>query len=540
MVCVGISDDAPTPRRAGNDSFSTEPNFIKAMFRTRCYLSITILFLILFTLPARASVPNGRLPRSTPGSGRSFRHGILRFLDEAEASSDHEMHSFMMLRHGKVIAEGWWSPYTSEYKHLLYSVSKTFTALAVGCAVGEGLISVEDRVITFFPELLPDSISPALSRLTVKHLLTMTTVHDGDPTPRIIPRDEDWVKLFLNEKLVMEPGTGGQYNSIASHTLAAIVEKMTGMPLINYLEAKLFRPLHISRFDSEVSPTGIAAGGWGLRLQTESLAKAGQLMLQGGVWEGVRLLPETYLADAVAGPPGERDTDDDWLQGYGYQLWLNSVDGYRMDGAFGQLVVVLPSYDAVIVMTCEGHDTRKQMQWIWRNLLPAISPERLPQSRDTERLRQRLAGLALPLPRSGKAAFGRHPQNGKYRIAPNAKGIEQLEFDFSEDECLLKITAHGQTHFLPFASGRWHLSNTSYPIPATLPSVTMYKGLPDFTVAGAFAWKSKQELELDLHYVDGAHSYRFRCKFNGSQLRVRIWESPGRNDTSELTGEAVE
>lgn len=508
------------------------------MFRTLRYLSVTLLFLLFFALSARASAPDGSLPRSTPEAEGISSAGILRFLDEAEASPDHEMHSFMMLRHGKVIAEGWWSPFAPEYTHLLYSVSKTFTALAVGCAVGEGLVSVEDRVISFFPELLPDTVSPALARLKVKHLLTMTTVHDGDPTPRIISRDEDWVKLFLAEKLVMEPGTGGQYNTIASHTLAAIVEKMTGMPLTEYLRTRLFNPLHIDRFDSEVSPTGVAAGGWGLRLQTESLAKAGQLMLQGGVWEGVRLLPEAYLAEAIARPPGERGTDDDWMQGYGYQLWLNSVEGYRMDGSFGQLVVVLPSYDAVVVMTCEGHDSRKQMQWIWRNLVPAISPEALPQNRDTERLRQRLANLALPLPRSGKTAG--HPQHVAYRMSPNAKGIERMEFDFTGNECLLKITAHGQTFHLPFAAGRWHLSDTAYPIPATLPSVTMYKGLPDFTVAGAFAWRSKREVELELRYVDGAHSYKFRCEFSGPQLRVRIRESPNRSDTAELTGEAVE
>jgi CubicO group peptidase (beta-lactamase class C family) len=230
----------------------------------------------------------------------------------------------MFLRHGKVIAEGWWEPYSPDLRHTLYSTSKSFTSTALGLAVSEGLLSVEDKVISFFPDQLPDTVSAALKAMSVKNLLTMSAGQDPDPT-RIIPaRDTNWVSAFLALPVVDDPGSRFLYNSMATYMLSAIVQKVTGENLIDYLTPRLFEPLGIEGMDWEVDPKGINTGGWGLRLKTTDMAKFGQLYLQQGVWNGQQILPAEWIEEATAAqieqapeaPPAVIDSSD-WLQGYG-------------------------------------------------------------------------------------------------------------------------------------------------------------------------------------------------------------------------------
>src|SRR5208282_3120926 len=137
----------------------------------------------------------GELPRSEPEAQGMDSGAILAFLD-AIAASKHEFHSFMVVRHGHVVAEGWWSPYRPELKHTLYSLSKSFTSTAVGLAVSEGKLTVDDAVVKFFPEDRPGQVSEHLAALRVKHLLTMSVGHAEDSTPTIV-KEENWARAFL-------------------------------------------------------------------------------------------------------------------------------------------------------------------------------------------------------------------------------------------------------------------------------------------------------------------------------------------------------
>src|SRR6185436_19312744 len=199
---------------------------------------------------------------------------ILHFLD-AIGNTNNEFHSFMMLRHGKVVAEGWWDPYKPTLKHMMYSVSKSFTATAVGFAVTEKRISVNDKVVSFFPADLPDTVSSYLSSLTIKDLLTMSVGQDPDPTGPIGSNNDNWVAGFFRTPILYQPGSRFLYNSAATYMLSAIVQKVTGQRVLDYLQPRLFSPLGISGIDWEVSPQKVNAGGWGLRLKTEDMAKFG-------------------------------------------------------------------------------------------------------------------------------------------------------------------------------------------------------------------------------------------------------------------------
>jgi len=284
------------------------------------------------------------LPRSTPEAEGIASSAIFDFIRAADAQLD-SLHSVMVVRHGAVVAEGWWSPYAAHYPHMMFSVSKSFTATAIGLAIDEGLVTLDDRVVELLPHDLPTEIDDRLSALTVRHLLTMTTGHATDTVSLTDDSHGDnWARTILAQPLEFTPGTHYVYNSGATHLLSAILQRVTGERLLDYLGPRLFGPLGITDATWESSPQGIDAGGWGLSITTEQLATFGQLLLQRGQWQGSQLVPAEWIDEATALQVDTSDTDHDLdgRQGYGYQFWRNRLTGYRADGAFGQFCLVLP------------------------------------------------------------------------------------------------------------------------------------------------------------------------------------------------------
>lgn len=324
------------------------------------------------------------LPRSTPDAENVSAKGITDYLNAVKKSGQ-DLHSLMVLRHGKVVAEHWFGDAAATKPHILYSVSKTYTATAIGFAVAEGRLKVTDKVISYFSDQLLDTISPYLQELEIKHLLTMSVGHDPDKVSDEIKKENsDWVKAFLTAPIDEKPGTEFCYNSLATYMLSAIIQKVTGEKMLNYLYPRLFRPLGIVGAVWDESPQGINIGGWGLYLKTEDMAKLGQFILQKGKWNDKQLLPQSWFDEATSShiaslPAGEKRSelkmkakDSDWLQGYGYQMWRCRHNAYRADGAEGQFIIILPEKDAVIVTTAKIDDMQAEINLIWKYLLPAI------------------------------------------------------------------------------------------------------------------------------------------------------------------------
>jgi len=323
------------------------------------------------------------LPRSTPQAENVARRGIADYLDAIKAS-EQEIHSLMIVRHGKVVSEQWFGDNAPDKLHALWSVSKTYTATAIGFAVSENRLKVTDKVISFFPDKLPATISPHLQALEIRHLLTMATGNDESAVNQARRTEEDWVKAFLSVPFYRMPGTEFQYNSMATYMLSAIIQQVTGEKVIDYLTPRLFRPLGITGVTWAESPQGINLGGWGLSVKTEDMAKLGQFILQKGKWNGEQLLPESWIEEATtshiaslpAGTTREnlkmKPEDSDWLQGYGYQMWRCRHNGVRADGANGQYIIILPEKDAVIVVTARVSDMQAEINLIWKHILPAL------------------------------------------------------------------------------------------------------------------------------------------------------------------------
>jgi CubicO group peptidase (beta-lactamase class C family) len=350
--------------------------------------------LLLATL--HCSLAAQALPRSTPEAQGVSSAGVRAFVEAA----DHQvntMHSFMLVRHGHVVAEGWWKPEAADKPHVLHSLSKSFTSTAVGLAVADGKLSVDDPVLKFFPEYAPATPSDKLKAMRVRDLLTMST---GQETEAKFSTNAPWVQTFLAQPVPHKPGAHFLYNTPGSHVLSAIVQKVTGQTVLDYLRPRLFDPLGIENPEWGASPQGVTLGGWGLKIRTEDIAKFGQLYLQKGKWHGKQLVPASWVEQATAKHVSNgSDPTKDWDQGYGFQFWRCRHGAYRGDGANGQFCLVLPDQDVVIAITADTRNMQAELNVVWDKLLPAFQPRRLPANKPEQlRLQQTLSSLAVRPP----------------------------------------------------------------------------------------------------------------------------------------------
>lgn len=314
---------------------------------------------------------------------------VTKMLAKAESDSL-EIHSIMVVKDGNVLYEKWLGENKPEEPHILNSVSKTFTSMGVGLAIADSLLTLDDKLVDIFPEETPADAGENLKAITVRDLLTMTCGHAEDHTYEMqaIAKENpgfDWVKQFLSYPVEYKPGTVYCYNSVGTYMLAAIVQKVTGKKLLEYLNDRVLDPLGIKEAFWQESTQGVNYGGWGLYLNTESLAKAGQLLLQKGKWGDSQLLPEEWVEEmshrqVQSSPAGinsvELDmatADPDWVQGYGYQMWICRNNAFRADGARGQYIIVLPDQNSVVAMTANTTRMQDELQLVWDYVLPVLN-----------------------------------------------------------------------------------------------------------------------------------------------------------------------
>jgi CubicO group peptidase (beta-lactamase class C family) len=324
------------------------------------------------------------LPRSTPEAQGISSQAIYDFFTAVDKINT--LHSFMLVRHGKVVAEGWWKPEAADKPHVLHSLSKSFNSTAVGLAIEEGKFNLDDPILKFFPTDAPSEPSDNLKAMKVRDLLTMTCGHETEPKA---VNGAPSVKQFLAHPIPHQPGTHFQYNTMGSYVLSAIVTKTTGQTSLEFLKPRLFEPLGIENPEWGSSPEGNSLGGYGLKLCTEDIAKFGQLYLQNGKWNGKQVVPQNWVGLATSkqvpnDQEGHAKMGDDWKQGYGFQFWRCTHDSYRGDGASGQFCVVMPVKDAVIAITADTGDMQGELNMVWDKLYPAFQATALPEDKSAE------------------------------------------------------------------------------------------------------------------------------------------------------------
>ncbi|MBE7169251.1 MAG: serine hydrolase [Williamsia sp.] len=498
-------------------------------------------------LPGIGDIGNGRLaaslPYASPESKGVSSKGIRNFL-QAAAASGIGWHSFVLVRHGHIVAEGWWKPFEPQFKHTLYSLSKSFTSTAIGLLVKDGKLRIDQPVISFFPDELPASPGENLKKMKVRSLLTMNTGHGEDTMPKMRDAAKPWTTTFLEQPVQYEPGSHFLYNTGATYMLGAIVHKITGQTLEKFLSPRLFQPLDITEHDWETSPQGLNTAGYGLRIKTGDIAKFGQLYLQKGQWNGKEILSPAWVNEATSYQTSSQEGNGDWAQGYGYQFWRCKPAGlYRGDGAYGQYCIVMPEQDAVLAITSESWDMQKSMTTAWENLLPAMQAGSLPENgTEWNELKKELKTLVLAVPKGAatSTASGRY-NNKKFRLDQNEFGATEIRFAFSPDGCTWTIrTAQGETA-IRFGWSNWLLNGETmkYPFPVSgrihMPS----------KIGGAAAWQNEQTLQLNARFVEAMHGDKITCKFDGDKITLSFLNSVSENTKTspekraDLTGVLV-
>jgi len=368
------------------------------------------------------------LPRGAPEDQQVDPAAILRFLDAVQDHPGVEMHSLMVLRHGHVVAEGWWAPYSAERPQLLYSLSKSFTATAAAFAQAEGLLDLDDTVVSHFGEFAADITDPRSRSVKIRHVASMASGHTREMLGEALAYDPaEPVRGFLLIPPDRKPGTAFAYSQPCTYTLASIIQRNAGLPLTQYLRPRLFDPLGIGHVGWQTFPPGREQGFSGLHARTEDIAKLGQLYLQRGRWDGVQLIPEQWVAEAtskqVGNPGGE---NPDWQQGYGFQFWM-ARHGYRGDGAFGQFCVILPEHDTVVVTTAYTLQMQAVLDAMWAHLLPGLGATAPDTGSAHDELTDRLARLALPACAAAPAPAGWASWTGmEFTVTSGAGGATEV------------------------------------------------------------------------------------------------------------------
>lgn len=462
------------------------------------------------------------LPRTSPeeqGIASSAIRGFVRAANE----SGLQWHGFMLLRHGNVVAEGWWKPFGPQYKHTLYSLSKSFTSTAIGFLVNEGKLKVDDRVISFFKDELPETVSANLANMRVKHLLTMNTGHAVDTLGIMREAGDSWTRTFLAQPVPHEPGTHFLYNTGATYLLGVILHRVTGQKLDAYLKPRLFEPLDIKGFDWELSPEGLNTAGYGLRIKTEDIARFGQMYLQKGHWNKKQLVPESWIEEATASQTTSNEGDGDWSQGYGYQFWRCKPGFYRGDGAFGQYCVVMPQHDAVIAVNSESSDMQKSMTIMWEHLLPAMQPGTLPENlAESGALKSELKTLSLPTVKGlPSTASSLRYNNKKFAVENNDYGVTQMQFRFSLDGCKWIIRSGKNEIEAICGWSNWQVNDDT----KEYPFQPRPRGFVASRIAGTATWLDQKTLQLNLRFVEAIHGDKITCVFEENKVSVRFLNS---------------
>ena len=460
------------------------------------------LLLVSMTMGRFAATEAAALPKSDPERQGVSSTAILNFINAADEHVN-DIHSFILLRHGKRIAEAWWNPYQQNTAHMLFSLSKSFTSTAVGLAIAEGHLTLDAPIISFFPDEAPEDPSWQLKSMRVQDLLSMSTGHDSkDLRDFSFEAETPLTELFLHLPVAHKPGTHFLYNTPATYMCSAIIQKVTGSNLADYLQTRLFKPLGIENPDWSKSSQGIAHGGYGLNITTGDIARLGQLYLQEGVWEGRQLLSESWVKEATSRQTSTgSNPQNDWDQGYGYQFWRCRNNAYRGDGAFGQFCIVMPEQDAVIAITSGTSDMQGILNLVWDHLLPAMSTNALAQdSANHQKLTKRLQALQIKTVQSNVTDAQRIRWLGKtFQLEDNDLGFKKISVSkTTRGEHKVQITTLGGIHDFLCRGSIWKNDETSLPI--GIASRRPYRAVHPMATTGA--WTTENQFQFRVAYTE--------------------------------------
>jgi CubicO group peptidase (beta-lactamase class C family) len=472
-----------------------------------CAVTLSPGGLLVAATPAPPAFADG-FRRSKPDEEDVSVQGLVAFLDQVQ-NDNFELHSFMLWRHGRVIAEGWWAPYRSDRIHMMHSLTKSVTACAVGLALADGRFGLHDKVISFFKDELPATISDNLAAMTVEDLLTMRTGHAAMTSGSVWRQiSTSWVAEFFKIPVVYTPGTRYVYTSAATYMLSAIISKTTGMATRDYLEPRVFQPLGISGYQWPLGPNGISPGANGLSWRTGDSLKLGVLHVRDGAWNDKQILPREWVAAVQAQHvPGQ----------YGYQWWLGPEGAYYANGLFGQFSFVFPRHDAVLAITAAIPPGRGFTKVIFKHF-PAILSETALSAADPAEIaafKTRAASLELlPPVRATSSPIAAKVSGKTFMADANEDEVQSLRLDFSADQCVFALKDNLGVHTVT-AGLRERIEGDT-----TMPGAKLHHEyeLDRMRVVAGGEWRDDNTFVMTWVFVESAFRDTVVCRFDGGNL----------------------
>lgn len=485
------------------------------------WMKILYRFFLTIALgaPLHTYGQTGDLERATPESQGVASEKVGAWFDTLMSTHGTEIHSAMLLRHGKVIGEIHPSPFRAEHGHALFSCSKTFTAAAIGIAIGEKRLKMEDLVV----DILGEELVGMQKTLSVGDLLTMRT--GIRPSAEIRKQPTEWTRKYLASETVDTPGKRFAYDSMATYVLSAIISHVTGESTLEYLRKRLFEHLHITEVGWDYGPEGVSCGGWGLYLQTESMAKFGQLLLDEGRWEGRQLIPSEWV-DKMMSVHVESE-------GYGLQTWLcENGTAMRADGLHGQFIIVMPQEDMVAVITqcCNTREPGEhERRALFRDIAPTLSEQALAESDAAKELADKEKRYALPMAK-GERVGKRHARHIGQRIElpDNKLKWKTLTLRRERGKMILDVEKEdGMRESLRLGNGRWEETKVATKFaPHSRGTVFgAFSGMgPHLTACGTYGWEGDNILNAKIIFVDWISGVDTSVEFGeeGTELTFRL------------------
>ncbi len=480
----------------------------------------------------------------TPESVGVSSKEVQAFIDDCIEKS-RELHSITIIRHGKIACEAYRAPFAPEHRHMMYSVSKSFTSTAIGFAVEEGLLSVETRFVDIFPEARTDKHDEYLEEMTIEDLLTMRS---GKNVSIFLDRTKDrWFRDIMDSPWISEPGTEFLYISENMYLLCCCIHKLTGMSVIDYLRPRLFEPLGMEDPFWETCPRGIEAGGWGIMITGEDFAKFTYCYQQMGVFGGKQVIPESWIREATAYHADNSVANEglDSTVGYGYCFWRNGgyENSYRSDGMFCQFGMVFEDLDACVTITGGEIDEQALRDIFWdhfpKGFIEAdkkvetfpINPPAFP------RLSPKPRNLALESRIEGKKIKFRKPVvvnaigypvsvvplPALFIAADKAGNISDVTFNFRENDMQMSWAEGDEINSVAIGlDGEYRWDN-------------IVLGQMPFTTCATGCWNSENELEIHIRCVEAVSERIINFKFNGDNVIMR----PSSMPNSAVIGETL-
>lgn len=394
---------------------------------------------------------------------------ISEFIDKL-AEKKIVLHSLLMVKDGDLLTEAYWKPIDGNFRHRMYSTSKSFVSVAIGILIGEGKLSLDDKAISFFPDKVPEDVSPLLAMTTIRDLLKMSTPYTDGCT--YSPKDPDWADTFFRAKPSHHPGMIFRYDTTATTMLCMIIKRITGEDFTDYLRPRLFKPLGMTEDIKCVkTPCGYEWGGSGVLCTSRDLAKFATICLNMGKHEDQQLIPEWYMKEATSKQIDNRSTENhvEICQGYGYQFWCLRNNGFATLGMGCQVSLNLPEYGFSMVTTGDtqslpGGYEAYLFPLFWDTIYPYLQKkEKLSENKaEYDALQNKISSLSVPTVDGELTSPVAEMVNGReYKLNENPMNISRVKFTFEGNEGVMYYTNKTGDHEIRFGFG--HQVNGTFP-----------------------------------------------------------------------------